>query len=86
MTEDFQIDTSGCGYLNGRELLGYYTMAQTSFTLFVIVILAMAICMAWSVADDELEDRRLAEEWLKRESSMAFELSKSSSSLQVSFI
>ena len=67
-------DISGCGYLNGRELLGYYTMAQTSFTLFITVIVAMAICMAWSVAEDELQDRRSAEEWLKKECIMAFEM------------
>lgn len=44
----------GCGYENGEELLGYYTMAQTSSTLFVTVIIAMTVCMAWSVADGSL--------------------------------
>lgn len=70
----YEIDVSGCGHLNGRELLGYYTMAQTSFTLFVTVLLAMAICMAWQVAEDELDDRADAEKWLKKESPLAFEL------------
>ena len=70
----YEIDVSGCGHLNGRELLGYYTMAQTSFTLFVTVILAMTLCMAWQVAEEELEDRANAEEWLKKESHLAFEL------------
>jgi len=68
------LGSSGCGYANGRELLGYYTMAQTSFILFVTVIISMTICMAWVVADDELRDRQSAEEWLKRESLVAFEL------------
>ena len=38
-------------------MLGYYTMAQTSFLLFMSVIVAMAVCMAWRVADDELAER-----------------------------
>ena len=32
-------------------------MAQTSFLLFMSVIVAMAVCMAWRVADDELAER-----------------------------
>ena len=40
-----------------QEMLGYYTMAQTSFLLFMSVIVAMAVCMAWRVADDELAER-----------------------------
>ena len=35
----------GCGYVNGREMLGYYTMAQVSLHLFMSVIVAMAVCM-----------------------------------------
>jgi hypothetical protein len=31
----------GCGYANGKELLGMYTMAQTSFLLFFTVTVAM---------------------------------------------
>jgi len=65
-------DRASCGYSNGRELMGYYTMAQTSFLLFLTVIIAMAVCMAWKVADDELAEREAAEEWLKREDPMAF--------------
>lgn len=67
-------DRASCGYSNGRELMGYYTMAQTSFLLFLTVIIAMAVCMAWKVADDELAEREAAEEWLKREDPMAFML------------
>jgi len=67
-------DRAGCGYYNGRELLGYYTMAQTSFLLFLTVIIAMAVCMAWRVAEDELAERQAAEEWLKREDPKAFML------------
>jgi len=65
-------DRASCGYSNGRELMGYYTMAQTSFLLFLSVIIAMAVCMAWKVADDELAEREAAEEWLKREDPQAF--------------
>jgi nitrogen fixation protein FixH len=32
-------------------------MAQTSFLLFMSVIVAMAVCMAWRVADEELAER-----------------------------
>jgi hypothetical protein len=49
-------------------------MAQTSVTFFVTVILAMTICMAWSVAQEELSDRQIAEDWLKKESQESFEL------------
>lgn len=52
----------GCGYTNGQELLGYYTMAQTSFVLFMSVMVAMAVCMAWQVAEDELNERGLCSE------------------------
>ena len=71
-----ELDGSGCGYLNGKELLAYYTMAQTSVTFFVTVILAMTICMAWNVAQDELSDRQAAEDWLQRENNESFELRK----------
>lgn len=64
----------GCGFRNGQELLGYYTMAQTSFLLYVTVIVGMAGCMAWSVADEELKDRQCAEEWLKSTDKHAFEM------------
>ena len=64
----------GCGYLHGRELLAYYTMAQTSFSLFMSVIVAMAVCMAWRIAEDELQERLAAEEWLKKEDARASEL------------
>ena len=42
----------GCGYANGKELLGYYTMAQTSFLLFIVVVVAVTVCLAWRVADE----------------------------------
>ena len=58
---------TGCGHVNGKELLGFYTMAQTSFLLFVVVIIAMAVCMAWRVAEEELLERGMAENWLKKE-------------------
>lgn len=69
-----ELDASriGCGFSNGKELLGYYTMAQTSFLLFVTVIIAMAVCMAWKVAQEELTERQTAETWLKTEDLMAF--------------
>ena len=47
-------------------------MSQTSFTLFVTVIIAMMACMAWKVAEDEREEMQQAEEWLKREDPKAF--------------
>jgi len=42
--------------------LGYYTMAQTSFLLYLSVILGMAGCMAWSVTEDELAERQVCGE------------------------
>lgn len=62
----------GCGYVNGKELLGYYTMAQTSFLLFLTVVVAMAVCLAWRVADEEKTEREAAEDWLKLEKPKAF--------------
>jgi hypothetical protein len=67
----------GCGYLNGKEMLGFYTMAQTSFTLFVTVMLAMSICLAWRIAEEEHEERNHAEDWLKQQSLPAYELRNS---------
>ncbi|RYG66053.1 hypothetical protein EON64_10625 [archaeon] len=64
----------GCGYANGKELLAYYTMSQTSFLLFCVVVLSMVVCMAWRVAEEEIEEREQAEAWLKRESPLAYEL------------
>jgi hypothetical protein len=64
----------GCGYANGKELLSYYTMAQTSFLLFFTVVVAMAVCLGWRIADEERDERAQAEAWLKRESPSAFEL------------
>lgn len=64
----------GCGYANGKELLGFYTMAQTSFLLFLSVVVAMAVCLAWRVAEDEREDYTAAEEMLKHHSPGAYEL------------
>ena len=60
------IDRTGCGYANGKELLSYYTIAQTSYIMFVTVLVSMAGCMAWRVADEEVGERQQAEEWLKR--------------------
>lgn len=48
---------SGCGYENGEELLAVYTMAQTSFLSFFSVVLLMAVCMAWKVDQEEMEER-----------------------------
>ena len=62
-----EIDLWGCGFVNGQELLGYYTMAQTSFILFITVIIGLTVCMAWKITDEESHDRELAQEWLKRE-------------------
>jgi uncharacterized Tic20 family protein len=64
----------GCGYRNGKEMLGYYTIAQTSFMLFMCVLIALAVCMAWRVAEEELAERQTAEEWLKREDHNAFQM------------
>jgi hypothetical protein len=49
----------GCGYLNGKELLSFYTISQTSSLMFVTVLLSMAVCMAWKVAEEEFSDRQL---------------------------
>ena len=57
----------GCGYVNGKELLAYYTMAQTSFLLFLTTMIAMAVCLAWRVAEDEREEHSEAEQWLQRQ-------------------
>lgn len=51
----------GCGYENGRELLGYYTIAQSGFLPWLAVIIGLMTCMAWRVAEEELEGRREAE-------------------------
>lgn len=64
----------GCGYANGKEMLGYYTMGQTSFLLFIVVVVAVLVCLAWRVADEEKTERRTAEEWLKRDALKAFEM------------
>jgi hypothetical protein len=68
------LSRAGCGYINGKEMLGYYTMAQTSFLLFVAVIFAMCGCMAWKVDAVEFTELHTAEEWLKREDPMAFKI------------
>ncbi len=65
---------SGCGYANGRELLSYYTIAQTSCLMFVTVLLCMALCMAWRVAEEELRERQSAEDWLKQEDPRAYHI------------
>jgi hypothetical protein len=64
----------GCGYVNGQELLAYYTMVQTSFLLFLCVTVAMTICMAWQVAEVEVNERKEAEAWLKEDNPTAFAL------------
>lgn len=71
---DYERYRHGCGYANGKELLGYYTMAQTSFLLFCTVVVAMAVCLAWRVAEEEHEERNQAEQWLKAESPSAYAL------------
>ncbi len=63
-----------CGYLNGRELLAYYTMAQTSFVLFSMVLITLTVCLAWAVAPEEWTDRASAEQWLNKEDSSAHKL------------
>lgn len=70
-TEPFR---HGCGYANGKELLAYYTMANTSFLLFFTVVVAMAVCLAWKVAEEEKLDRLQAEEWLRTESAEGFDM------------
>ena len=64
----------GCGYANGKEMLGYYTMAQTSFLLFLVVVVAMTVCLAWKIDDQEIKECRDAEDWLKRDNPAAFDL------------
>ena len=49
----------GCGYENGEELLSVYTMAQSSFSLFFSVVVLMAMCMAWKVDQDDIDDRKV---------------------------
>ena len=49
----------GCGYQNGEELLAIYTMAQTSFVSFFSVVLLMAVCMAWKVDQEEMDERKV---------------------------
>ena len=63
-----------CGYFNGRELMGFYAMSQTSFILFTATIAALAGCLAWKVAKEEVQERLAAEAWLKREDPRAFKL------------
>lgn len=63
-----------CGFYNGKELMGFYTMTQTSFLLFIATIAALAGCMAWKVANEEVQERQAAEAWLKREDQRAFKL------------
>ena len=57
-----------------QELLGYYTIAQTSYIMFVTVLICMALCLAWRVAEEELGERQAAEDWLKREDPAAFHI------------
>jgi len=64
----------GCGYENGEELLSVYTMVQTSFSLFFSVVILMAMCMAWKVDQEDVDDRKSAEDWLKKEDLMASHL------------
>ena len=44
-----------CGFINGKELMGFYNMGQTSVLLFIAAIIALAGCLAWKVAEDELQ-------------------------------
>lgn len=44
------ISSFRCGYANGKELLGFYTMAQTSFLLFLTVVVAMAGTAAFIIS------------------------------------
>ena len=63
-----------CGYFNGKELMGFYAMSQTSFLLFTATIAALAGCLAWKVANEEVQERLAAEAWLKAEDPRAFKL------------
>jgi hypothetical protein len=65
---------AGCGSGNGKELLAYYTMAQTSFLLFSATLGAMALCLAWRVADEESLEQRQGEQWLMAQDQRAFEM------------
>mmetsp|Transcript_13338 Transcript_13338/g.13831 ORF Transcript_13338/g.13831 Transcript_13338/m.13831 type:complete len:658 (+) Transcript_13338:26-1999(+) len=65
---------AGCGYTNGEELLAIYTMAQTSFLSFFSVVLLMAVCMAWKVDQEEMEERKAAVDWLRSEDVLAYHL------------
>lgn len=69
-----EVSHHGCGYANGKEMLSLYTMAQTSFLLFITVMMALSICLAWRMAEDEDEERRVAEDWLKSSSAYAYAL------------
>lgn len=64
----------GCGFMNGKEMLGYYTMAQTSFLQFMAVIVAMSVCLAWRVAEEELVERQEAVNWLKKQDVAAYDM------------
>ncbi len=63
-----------CGYINGKELIGFYTMVQVAFLLFVTTIAALAGCLAWKVADDEVLEREESVEWLMKEDLRAYEV------------
>lgn len=65
------IDTVGCGYKNGKELLGAYTLAQISFLQLAAVVSCMSACLAWRVADEESGERQAAEQWLRQEDEAA---------------
>lgn len=64
----------GCGYANGKEMLAFYTMAQTSFLLFIVVVVAMTVCLAWRIAEEEKAERRDAEDWLLKNNAAAHAL------------
>ena len=72
--KEFDSYRTGCGFANGKEMLAFYTMAQTSFLLFFTVVVAMAVCLAWRIADEENIERTEAEDWLKRDCPAAYEL------------
>lgn len=63
-----------CGFINGKELIGFHRMIQTSFLLFTTTISALAGCLAWKVADDEVEEQQASADWLKREDLRAFQV------------
>ena len=63
-----------CGHINGKELMGFYRMIQTSFLQFITTILSLAGCLAWKVAEDEVEEQQQAAAWLQREDVRAFEI------------